>query len=77
MQACESSWMSYSGSPHKARRPAVARGRPRRRAAEQRDERAPPHSITSSARARRILREKRSGLDNFYGVINYPSWKVH
>src|SRR5215467_9092129 len=28
------------------------RERPRRRAAEQRDERAPPHSITSSARAR-------------------------
>ena len=27
------------------------RERPRRRAAEHRDERAPPHSITSSARA--------------------------
>ena len=25
MQACERSWMSYSGSPHKARRPAAAR----------------------------------------------------
>jgi hypothetical protein len=25
MQACERSWMTYSGSPHKARRPAAAR----------------------------------------------------
>ena len=39
MQACETSWMSYSGSPHKARRPAAARTprmatpAPRRRAA--------------------------------------------
>jgi hypothetical protein len=37
MQACERSWMTYSGSPHKARRPAVARAPraarpPRRRA---------------------------------------------
>ena len=39
MQACERSWMTYSGSPHKARRPAAARAPraatrpPRRRAA--------------------------------------------
>src|SRR5262249_21540822 len=32
----------------------VRRERPRRRAAEQRYERAPPHSITSSARARSV-----------------------
>jgi hypothetical protein len=52
--------MIYSGSPHKARRPAAARApsaatRPRgHRAAAQRDGLAPPHSITSSARASTI-----------------------
>src|SRR5262249_46080705 len=41
----------YTNAPHAIGRLRARRQRPRRRAAEQRDELAPLHSITSSARA--------------------------
>src|SRR5262249_11984039 len=42
----------HANAPHFLARLRAGRERPRRRAAEQRDELAPRHSITSSARAR-------------------------
>src|SRR5262249_55415415 len=44
-----------SNGRHFARLLRARRKRPRHRAAEQRDELAPLHSITSSARARRVV----------------------
>src|SRR5215472_17487056 len=45
-------WYEHAYSPHALGRLRARRDRPRRRAADQRDELAPPdHSITSSARA--------------------------
>src|SRR5262245_18704997 len=43
-------WMQECDAPHALGLLRARRQRPRRRAAKQRDELAPPHSITSSAR---------------------------
>src|SRR6516165_8702151 len=47
-------WMQECDAPHALALLRARRERPRRCAAEQRDERAPLHSITSSARASRV-----------------------
>ena len=56
MRACpsaspEAKCMKDTNAPHSVRLLRPRRQRPRRRAAEQRDELPPLHSITSSARA--------------------------
>jgi hypothetical protein len=55
----------HADAPNTLRLLRAGRERPRRRAAEQRDEIAPPHSITSSARARTVA--GRSRTERFRG----------
>ena len=48
---CNRTAREHANAPHPLRLLRARRERPRRCAAEKRDELAPPHSITSSARA--------------------------